>query len=87
MQNHFDHEAALMNQAGGQLCECHQREHATLLELCDRAAELAPLNWSKSRLLLRSKFPQLVRDHVNGLDQFLVLFINTQSSVARDRSA
>jgi len=37
MQDHFHHEAALIQGAGGRLCDCHRREHQMLLDVCDRA--------------------------------------------------
>lgn len=80
MASHFDHEAALMERAGGHLCGCHLREHQTLLDLCDRAHELSSRSWHKAQSLLRTKFPRLIRDHVMYMDQIAVLFINTNEA-------
>jgi len=83
MRDHFDHEAALMEWAGGRLCECHRREHQMLLDLCDRAAVLSRSNWRKARALLRTELPRLVREHIISMDQLAVLFINTNGVAAR----
>jgi hemerythrin len=75
MRRHFDREAALMLQAGGHLCECHQREHRTLLGLCDQAMAVTDRNWRRARSLLRNDLAKLVRAHVVSMDQIAVLFI------------
>lgn len=77
MRKHFDHEAVLMAQAGGRLCECHGREHRMLLELCDQTAALAGRNWRKAQSRLRNELPRLVREHIICMDQIAVLFIHT----------
>jgi hemerythrin len=77
MRDHFDREAALMEQAGGKLCECHRREHQMLLDLCDEARMLGRRNYRRAQSLLRSKLPKLVREHIICMDQLAVLFINT----------
>lgn len=77
MTKHFENEAALMEQAGGQLCRCHRDEHQSLLDLCDQIRELSDQSWRKTQSLLRVKFPKLVRKHVLYTDQLAVLFINT----------
>jgi hemerythrin len=82
MRNHFDREAALADEAGGRLCECHQREHRMLLELCDQASILGRRNWRSARSLLRYKLPKLVREHIVSTDQLLVLLINTAGARA-----
>jgi hemerythrin len=83
MREHFDHEALLMQQAGGTLCECHAREHRLLLELCDRAGVLSLHNWRQAQSLLRDDMPKLVREHIVCMDQFAVLFINTSGGAMR----
>lgn len=85
MRLHFDHEAALMERAGGRLCECHRREHRMLLELCDQATALSRRNWRRAQSLLRNKLPKLVRDHITSMDQIAALFINTSGADARAR--
>ncbi len=82
MRQHFDHEAALMEEAGGRMCECHSREHQMLLELCDRASALSQTRWRKAQSLLRSELPKLVREHIISMDQPAVLFIHTHGKVA-----
>lgn len=81
MSVHFDHEAVLMRSSGGTLCECHRHEHRTLMDLCDQAAVQGVRNWSRAQSLLRNKFPKLFRNHIVGMDQFAVLFINTNMIV------
>lgn len=83
MRTHFDHEAALMAQAGGQLCECHRREHRRLLDVCEEASALSQQNWRKAQSLLRRKLPKLVREHIDSMDQIAVLFINTNRARVR----
>jgi hemerythrin len=41
MRDHFDHEAFLMAQSGGRLCECHQKEHQQWIDVCDQAQALS----------------------------------------------
>lgn len=78
MREHFEHEALLMAQSGGRLCECHRKEHQEWIELCDAAQALSDNNWRKARSLLRTDLPRLVREHVISTDQFTVIFINTR---------
>jgi hemerythrin-like metal-binding protein len=78
MRNHFDHEAALMEQAGGSLCECHRREHEALLALCDQAAAVSRKNFRAAQSLLRTRLPRLVREHIICMDQLAALFINSR---------
>ncbi|HEY1364063.1 MAG TPA: hypothetical protein VGF60_17615 [Xanthobacteraceae bacterium] len=82
MRSHFDHEALLMQWAGGRLCECHKREHQLLLDVCDRAGALSRHNWPKAQSLLRSEMPKLVREHIISMDQLTVLFINSRDGMA-----
>lgn len=77
MIDHFEHEAALMESAGGNLCNCHRQEHQSLLDFCDEVRELSGRSWRKTQSLLRNRFPRLVRHHVMYTDQLAVLFINT----------
>jgi hemerythrin len=77
MTNHFEHEATLMERAGGRLCRCHRDEHQSLLDLCDQIRELSDRSWRKTQSLLRIKFPSMVRKHVLYTDQLAVLFLNT----------
>jgi hemerythrin len=81
MINHFDHEAALMEGAGGNLCRCHRGEHQSLLDLCDQARESSERSWRKTQSLLRNSFPKLVRNHILYTDQLAVLFINTRAGI------
>jgi hemerythrin len=83
LSSHFDHEAALMQQAGGALCPCHRREHQMLLDLCDQAAAESGKNWRRTQALIRSRFPKLVRDHIVSMDQSVVLFIKTNGPIAQ----
>jgi hemerythrin len=85
LRTHFDHEAALMRQAGVPLCECHAREHRLLLELCDTGTALSRRNWRRANSLLRNKFPKLLREHIIGMDALAVLFINTNCGTMRSR--
>ena len=71
-----------MHSSGGMLCKCHQSEHLTLLDLCDQAAALSTTNWRRTQSLLRIKFPKLIREHINGMDQIAVLFINSNMKAA-----
>ena len=82
MQQHFDHEATLMEEAGGQMCRCHDQEHQRLLALCDRARALGRSHWPKARSLLRTQLPRLVREHIICMDQLTVLFINSREKIA-----
>jgi hemerythrin len=81
MQDHFHHEAALMQGAGGRLCDCHRREHRMLLDVCDRAIALGRHNWQKAQTLLRRELPGLMREHIICTDQLAVLFINTHGEI------
>jgi len=72
-----------MQQAGGRMCECHRQENQMLLALCDRASALSRAHWHKARSLLRTDLPKLVREHIISMDQFTVLFINSQDRFAR----
>jgi len=83
MREHFDHEALLMEQAGGRLCECHRWEHQEWIELCDQAQALSRYNWKRARSLLRTELPRLVREHIISMDQFTVIFLNTNGGIAR----
>lgn len=87
MRDHFDHEAALMERAGGALCVCHRREHQLLLELCDHAMALGRQNWRQARSLLRNKLPRLLREHIICMDQLAVLFIHTNGEIGRAHRA
>jgi len=82
MRSHFDHEALLMQEAGGRMCDCHSDEHQTLLALCDQASALGRSHWKKAQSLLRTELPKLVREHIISMDQFTVLFINTHGKRA-----
>jgi hemerythrin len=81
MRDHFDHEALLMAQSGGRLCECHQKEHQQWIDVCDQAQALSGISWRKARSLLRTDLPRLVREHVISMDQLTVIFINTNGTV------
>ncbi len=83
MQQHFDREAMLIDEAGGRMCKCHDQEHQMLLALCDRASALSRSRWQKARSLLRIQFPRLVRDHIISMDQLAVIFINCQDKITR----
>jgi hemerythrin len=80
MRDHFDHEALLMAQSGGRLCECHQKEHQQWIDVCDQAQALSGISWRKARSLLRTDLPRLVREHVISMDQLTVMFINTNGT-------
>jgi len=82
---HFDHEALLMQEAGGRMCECHDQEHRLLLSMCDQAITLGDAHFRMARSLLRTKFPKLVREHIISMDQLTVLFINNQGKIAEVR--
>ena len=82
MRTHFDHEASLMQQAGGQMCECHSGEHRMLLTFCDQATALGHTHLKAAQSMLRTKFPKLVREHIISMDQLTVLFINSQGKIA-----
>lgn len=81
MRDHFDHEAMLMREAGGSMCECHSGEHRMLLGLCDQASTISRFHWKKAQALLRRDLPRLVREHINTMDQLTVLFINTHGNI------
>ena len=85
MQQHFDHEATLLEEAGGRMCGCHDREHQMLLALCDRARALGGAHWPRARSLLRTRLPRLVREHIIYMDQLTVLFINSRETIAGAR--
>ena len=85
MRNHFDHEAELMERAGGALCECHRREHRMILALCEQANALSTQDCRKAQSLLRNQLPGLVRDHIDCTDQLVVMFINTNGEIAQAR--
>jgi hypothetical protein len=76
MLSHFEREAELMRLSGGALCECHRNEHRMLIDVCDRARTSGIENWPRTQSLLRNRFPKLFRDHVAGMDQIAVLFID-----------
>lgn len=78
MRTHFDHEALLVRQAGGRMCECHNQEHLMLLTLCDQVSVLGCSHRKKAQSLLRTELPKLVREHIISMDQFTVLFINSR---------
>jgi len=82
LQTHFDHEAWLMQEAGGRMCECHNQEHRMLLTLCDQATALGRARLKTAQSLLRTKFTKLVREHIISMDQLTVLFINSQDKIA-----
>ena len=82
MRTHFDHEAELMEQAGGRMCPCHSQEHQMLLTLCDEANALNKSHCRKAQSLLRTKLPKLVRQHIISMDLLTVLFINTNGKIA-----
>ncbi len=83
MRAHFDHEAVLIEEAGGRMCECHSEEHRMLLALCDRASALSRSRWRNARSLLRTELPKLCREHIISMDQMTVLFIHSQGEVAK----
>lgn len=83
MGNHFDHEARLLQDAGGSMCACHTGEHRMLLALCDRANALSQTHWKKARSLLRIELPRLLRAHIIAMDQLVVLFINSGGTIGR----
>lgn len=78
LRSHFDHEAILMRSSGSSLCECHHQEHRTLIDLCDQANALSANDWRRTQSLLRKRFPKLIRDHIIGMDQIAVLFIDAK---------
>lgn len=82
MSTHFDHEAALMEEAGGRMCECHSQEHRMLLTVCDQASVLSLSRWRRAQSLLRTELPKLVREHIISMDQLTVLFINTHGEIS-----
>ena len=79
MRMHFEREARLMLEAGGEMCACHRHDHQTLLELCDQSSALGRSNWTKAQSLLRTTLPRLVREHIVSMDLFTVMFINRQN--------
>jgi hypothetical protein len=76
LQTHFDQEESLMRSSGGALCECHRTEHRVLLDVCNQAWSCSVDNWRRTQSLLRNRFPRLIRDHISGMDQIAVLFID-----------
>jgi hemerythrin len=83
MRNHFEHESELMLQAGGELCECHRREHRALLALCEEARDVGRYDFRKARSLIRYQFPGLVREHICSTDQIAVMFINSRDTMVQ----
>lgn len=81
MRDHFAREASIMMHHNSSLCECHEREHQDLLQLCDRAAQLNHHSFREARDLLRAEFPRRIREHIICMDQLLVLYINTNGSI------
>ena len=84
MRGHFNREAALVEATGTPFCCGHHREHDTMLELCDEAYELSARSLRKARAVLRDKLPRLMRDHINSMDQIVVLIIR---AATQDRAA
>jgi hypothetical protein len=76
MSMHFEREASLMRSSGGMLCECHHNEHRMLIDVCNQAYTYSTNNWRRTQSLLRSRFPKLIRNHIAGMDQIAVLFID-----------
>jgi hypothetical protein len=76
MTSHFEREASLMRSSGGSLCECHHHEHRMLIDACNQAYTYSVSNWRRTQALLRNRFPKLIRNHVAGMDQIAVLFID-----------
>jgi hypothetical protein len=83
MRSHFSREAGLVEATGMPFCLGHQREHETMLALCDEAYELSGRHQRAARALLRQKLPRLMRDHINSMDQVAVLIIR---AAAQDRA-
>lgn len=83
LRSHFDHEGALMREAGGLLCPHHRREHQMLLDLCDEAAGEAERDWRRAQALLRSRFAKLIREHILSMDQCAVMFLNTHEQACQ----
>lgn len=81
MRLHFDQEESLMRSSGGTLCECHHREHRMLIDVCNEAYASSVKNWQRTQSLLRNRFPKLIRDHIAGMDQIAVLFIDANHGV------
>lgn len=86
MRNHFEREARIMTDFKSTLCECHEREHRDLLELCDRAAQLNRESFHAAQDLLRAELPRRIREHIICMDQLLVLFINSNGSTGEERT-
>jgi hemerythrin len=80
MKRHFEHEAALLADAGRSLCRSHQQEHDVLLHLCSEALDLCQRDWRKTRLLLRNRFARLLREHIVSMDLCAVLTLHTAPS-------
>jgi len=81
MCTHFVHEALLMQEAGGQMCGCHNQEHHMLLTLCDQATALGPARLKTAQAILRTKFRKMIREHIISMDQLTVLFINSRREI------
>jgi len=86
MRNHFEREARIMTDHRTTLCECHEREHRDLLQICDRAAEMNRHDFLAARDLLRAELPRRIREHIICMDQMLVLFINTNGPTGGERT-
>jgi hypothetical protein len=80
MKSHFDREASLMRLSGGLLCECHHHEHRILIDVCNQARLYSVGNWRRTQSLLRNRFPKLIREHIAGMDQIAVLFIDANKN-------
>jgi hemerythrin-like metal-binding protein len=76
LSNHFQNEELLLKQANSSLCDCHTRDHALFLELCDKAIDASREKQSLSRqLILRHLIPAL-REHIAFRDQLISLHLN-----------
>lgn len=80
MTGHFEHEAALLANAGRRLCPGHQEEHDLLLRMCTDALDLYRHDWRKTRSLLRNDFARKMREHIVSMDQCAVLILHTAPS-------
>ncbi len=80
LANHFQHEELLLRQAGSRLCDCHTRDHALFLELCDKAIlENRGQRKNSRRMILRELLPAL-REHIAFRDQLIALHLNTMDA-------
>jgi hemerythrin len=86
MRDHFEREADIMANYNSTLCECHEREHRDLLELCDHAVRVNRHSFREAQDLLRAELPRRIREHIICMDQLLVLFINTNGSIGGAQS-